>query len=106
MAAGVFASIEGAFLPLALASQGADLGNESPITMLHPYEMVLPANLANAVRSMAAQPTAASNTGAGDIHNDFSGATFGAGLTESMVDNMMNQVFRKARLAGMRPVHA
>ena len=42
----------------------------------------------------------------GGIHNHFEGANFGAGLTQGMVDQMMNNVFRRARNAGMRPVLA
>ena len=35
------------------AAGGYDIGSESPIAQLHPREMVLPANLADNVRSMS-----------------------------------------------------
>jgi hypothetical protein len=36
------------------AEGGADLGNESPVAQLHPREMVLPAEQANVIRTLAA----------------------------------------------------
>jgi hypothetical protein len=40
------------FVPVAAAARGFDVGNFSPVTQLHPKEMVLPAALANRVRNM------------------------------------------------------
>ena len=49
--AAAFAAALG-YLPTAAASQGFDVGNQSPVTRLHPREMVLPEHLADNVRNM------------------------------------------------------
>jgi hypothetical protein len=43
-----------AFVPVAAASGGFDVGNYSPVTQLHPREMVLPANIADPLRQSLA----------------------------------------------------
>ena len=87
----------------AIAKQGFDVGDKEVLTLLHPREMVLPENLAENVRGMNASGSQlAGNSNSGD-HFDFRGASFGAGLTQGMVSTMMNNVFRQARLSGMKP---
>jgi hypothetical protein len=45
-----------AFVPVAAASRGFDVGNYNPVTQLHAREMVLPATLADRVRNMTDAP--------------------------------------------------
>jgi len=99
----MMASILGTFGPLALAESGFDVGPEEVLTMLHPHEMVLPKDLAEGVRGVTASGGAISAGATTGDHYDFRGANFGAGLTEKAISQMMDFVFHKARLAGMRP---
>jgi len=80
---------------------------ESGVAVIHQGETIMTKQGTGTLEQMLTSGKGAmAGADAGGLHNDFRGANFGAGLTEGMVDTFMNNVFRKARLAGMIPKHA
>ena len=89
------------FVAMASAAQGFDVPKET-LTMLHPQEMVLPADLATGLRGIIRQGRSASTAGgSSDIHNHFEGSSFN-GVTENLVNDVMTKAVRSARLSGWK----
>jgi hypothetical protein len=106
LAAEAIGVIEGMFaplFPLAMAEGGFDVGNDAMMTMLHPKEMVLPADLATGLRNVIGTMGGADNRQSSGPYFDMRGSSFGAGLNDRSVSDMMQRALRNLKLANLGP---
>lgn len=103
-AAATIAAVMG-FKKLISAEGGADLGPEGALLRAHPYETVLPKNLADGYRriiqimemGLIGTPQRLAPAAGVEFHN----CTFN-GVTQDLVNNVMNQAIKRVRRIGAR----
>jgi hypothetical protein len=83
---------------LAAAQGGFDVKKET-LTMLHPDEMVLPADLATGLRNVIGTMGGDDNRQPTGHYFDMRGSSFGAGLNDRSVSDMMQRALRNLKLA-------
>lgn len=101
----MMAAIISTFAPVAAFARGGDVPTDM-IAMVHGGEHVVNADISAGLRGLLnAQGSLMPPTApAGDnINLDFRGAVFGSGLSQSIVDNMMQTAIGKLRRAGGMP---
>jgi hypothetical protein len=86
---------EAPFIAQASAAGGFDVGESNVMTMLHPREMVLPADIAGGLRNMIAggQMAGAGAGGGGIVMN----SPIFNGVSQNMVDDLMNRMVKALR---------
>ena len=86
---------EAPFIAQASAAGGFDVGESNVMTLLHPREMVLPADIAGGLRNMIAggQMAGAGAGGGGIVMN----SPMFNGVSQNMVDDLMNRMVKALR---------